>query len=277
VGAGDVCLLCQRPHDVTSADRFRRFQAFVADELGKQIKASQSLLDQTLAFEGTAYLKTSKVAEIREYLNNTDEPGLATKISDFLIHAAWRYRWTNRASGAANPADAPILDVLPAAEIAATADTLRTKARILQGEVTSPERKALQQRLDGFADREWLSVVKDDVLKAISIAAEIASLKLFVRETTRAGITKKNTGLAKEVVTDRLRDSFANEVTELGISRLRLELRQEKSEAGQPRFKVHFITKTASGVGAVLSEGELRCLALAAFLAELETANSGRS
>jgi hypothetical protein len=56
VGAGDVCLLCQRPHIATSADRFRRFQAFVADELGKQIKASQSLLDQTLAFEGTAYL-----------------------------------------------------------------------------------------------------------------------------------------------------------------------------------------------------------------------------
>jgi energy-coupling factor transporter ATP-binding protein EcfA2 len=273
IGAGDTCVLCQRPHDVASADRFTRFQAFVADELGKQIKATEGLLDQALAFEGTAYLKTGKVAEIREYLTNASEAALATKIRSFLIRAAWRYRWICRVSPDADGSAAPALGDLPDAEISSTVNMLRTKAQALQGAVTSPERKAMQHRLDELADREWLAVVRDDVLKAISIAGSIASLKLLSRQTARAAITKKNTGLAKALVTDRLRDSFAHEVSELGISRLRVELRQEKSEAGQPRFKVHFITKTASGVGAVLSEGELRCLAIAAFLAELETAD----
>jgi hypothetical protein len=41
VGKGEACPLCQRPHDVASADRFQRFQAFVVDELGKQIKKTR--------------------------------------------------------------------------------------------------------------------------------------------------------------------------------------------------------------------------------------------
>src|SRR5271165_1177865 len=129
LGEGKVCVLCQRPHEPTSADRFRRFQAFVADELGKQIKASQVLLDQTLAFDGAAYLLPSKIVEIREYLTNVGESVLATKIRAFLVKAAWRYRWIQRA-GNDNPHAAPALGSALGPEIGAAAESLRTKARV---------------------------------------------------------------------------------------------------------------------------------------------------
>jgi hypothetical protein len=143
----------------------------------------------------------------------------------------------------------------------------------MQGSATSPERQSLKSRLDELADREWLAVVKDDIIKAISLKTQTAKLNALLPATTRTKVTTKSTALAKELVTDRLRDRFALEVSELGISRLRVELRQEKSEAGQPRFKVCFVAKPTGNVGAVLSEGELRSLAIAAFLAELETAD----
>jgi len=269
---GGVCVLCQRPYDEDTADRFKRFHAFVADELGKQIKAAQAALGVALTFQGDEYLKARKIAEIRDFLVQVGESDLAQKISAFLVKAAWRCRWIKRASTGASPDTAPLLAPAPSADIAALTHALREKARIMQGAVTSPERKALKERLDELADREWLGVVKDDVLKAIDLKKQIAALEALVPQTVRAKITTKSTALAKELVTDRLRDRFASEVADLGISRLRVELRQEKSEAGQARFKVCFVAKPTENVGAVLSEGELRCLAIAAFLAELETA-----
>jgi energy-coupling factor transporter ATP-binding protein EcfA2 len=271
-GEGSVCVLCQRPHDEHSADRFRRFQAFVADELGRQIKSAQTALAVAFAFSGADYLKTKKIAEFRDYLVGIGESDLADSISGFLVRAAWRHKWMRRATGDALADLAPGMTPPPRAAITAVIDALRSKAHAMQSAIESPERQALRNRHDELADREWLFVVKDDVQKAIGLKARIATLKVLLPQTARARITSKSTSLAKELVTDRLRDRFADEVSQLGISRLRVELRQASSEAGQPRFKVCFIVKPDENVGAVLSEGELRCLAIATFLAELETA-----
>jgi energy-coupling factor transporter ATP-binding protein EcfA2 len=269
---GNVCVLCQRPHDEESADRLERFRAFVADELGKRLDAARAALSAAVAFDGIDYLRPVRIREVRDFLAQIGEAVLADAISAFLIRAAWRMRWLHRADGTSDPQHAPELASSPDALIALTIDALNGKARALQGAATSPERKALQARHDELSDRDWLSVVKDDVLKAISLKARTAALETLLPQTARAKITIQSTTLAKLLVTDRLRDRFVKEVAELGISRLRVELRQEKSEAGQPKFKVSFVAKPSESVGAVLSEGELRCLAIAAFLAELETA-----
>ena len=54
----------------------------------------------------------------------------------------------------------------------------------------------------------------------------------------------------------------------------RLELRQQNSSQGIPRFKVALVRKPDAKVAQVLSEGEYRCTALAAFMAELSTTES---
>ncbi len=55
------------------------------------------------------------------------------------------------------------------------------------------------------------------------------------------------------------------------IADLAVELRQQNSAQGIPRFKVALTRKPTAAVGQVLSEGEHRCVALAAFMAELAT------
>ena len=55
------------------------------------------------------------------------------------------------------------------------------------------------------------------------------------------------------------------------IGDLAVELKQSSSAQGVPRFKVALTRKPNAAVGQVLSEGEHRCVALAAFLAELAT------
>lgn len=80
--------------------------------------------------------------------------------------------------------------------------------------------------------------------------------------------------MAKLLVTDALRSQFAKEVASLEIGGLAIELKQVTSGKGIPKFKVVLTRKPDASVGEVLSEGEHRCVALAAFLAELSTTNA---
>jgi energy-coupling factor transporter ATP-binding protein EcfA2 len=76
------------------------------------------------------------------------------------------------------------------------------------------------------------------------------------------------------LVTNTIRDAFASETTALSIADRRLELTQEASGYGSTKFKVSLIRNPKAKVEKVLSEGEHRCVALAAFLAELSTAHN---
>jgi len=49
---------------------------------------------------------------------------------------------------------------------------------------------------------------------------------------------------------------------------LRAELVQAGSQYGVPKFRVSLVANPAVDVGTILSEGEHRCVAIAAFLAE---------
>ena len=80
--------------------------------------------------------------------------------------------------------------------------------------------------------------------------------------------------MSKLLVTDTVRDAFASEVASLGMADRRIELVQDHSGYGATKFRVSLLRNHEAAVGAVLSEGEHRCIALAAFLAELSTAHS---
>ena len=84
-------------------------------------------------------------------------------------------------------------------------------------------------------------------------------------------ITTQSAHIAQALVTNRLRGRFAIEVNKLGVAGLAIELQKAKTTAGVPFFQVQLINKPSESVGKVLSEGEHRCVALAAFLAELST------
>lgn len=60
----------------------------------------------------------------------------------------------------------------------------------------------------------------------------------------------------------------------MSISDRRLELTQEPSGYGSSKYKISLVRNPEAKVSSVLSEGEHRCVALAAFLAELSTAHN---
>lgn len=87
------------------------------------------------------------------------------------------------------------------------------------------------------------------------------------------GITAKSTAVTKVVVTQQLKNSFQNELANLKFKHVEVELTEVSGEYGKLYHKL--ILKRAPGVELpkVVSEGEARCLSIAAFFAELSTAD----
>ena len=100
-------------------------------------------------------------------------------------------------------------------------------------------------------------------------------LKQALKDTSTTAITTKSSELSEKLVTHTLRAQFSKEIDKLGVAGLAIELVKERSSYGVPLFRVSLTNKPDTPVGDVLSEGEHRCVALAAFLAELATSESG--
>jgi energy-coupling factor transporter ATP-binding protein EcfA2 len=138
----------------------------------------------------------------------------------------------------------------------------------------SEERKKLVAERDELADREWLAGIEDNVIADIARRQEINVLQKASKDTSTMRVTTKSGEVAEALVTNTLRSQFAKEVDRLDVAALAIELRKEKTTQGVPLCRVSLIKKRDEKVDEVLSEGEHRCVALAAFLAEVTTTDS---
>lgn len=242
------------------------------DDSQQRAEAARVAYDRALAtFKGEAISLAELaniVATVRDELR---QDALALEIRSATLRALWRHRQIRRRH--ANPSaaiDVPVSEY-PRQTLVDQAAGIDSRANALAAEADSPARAALLVEKTELSDRQWLGGIQADVLAEIERLKQVARLEAAQRDTTTNRTTTKSTEIAQALVTDALRAQFAREVASFEIAGLAVELRQQNSVQGIPRFKVALTRKPTAAVGQVLSEGEHRCVALASFMAELAT------
>ncbi|MDO4231265.1 MAG: AAA family ATPase [Lautropia sp.] len=272
---GSVCVLCQQELTPVAADRVKRFEAFVRDDSQKRAEAALVAYDRALAaFNGYAVSLTELTNIVATLRDELRQDALALEVKDAILRALWRHRQIRRRH--ADPStsiDVPVPEYSRQRLIDQASD-IETRANALTAEAGSPARTSLLTEQAELVDRLWFSSVKADVLAEIERKKKIKQLESAQRDTATNRITAKSTEIAQVLVTDALRRRFACEVESFKIAGLAVELKQQNSSQGVPRFKVALSRNPKVSIGQVLSEGEYRCVALAAFLAELATTES---
>jgi ABC-type cobalamin/Fe3+-siderophores transport system ATPase subunit len=266
------CVLCQQELDQDAAKRLHRFEAFVQDRTQQEESAArQALTGFRDALADKALLSADLLKErlfLADELGNSE---LATNVREFAVRARWRLR----AMLKANADVEHIFPVIADIGLDTVINALETRAGALLSDDESDERKKLRTELEELKDRQWLLGIKKDILAEIARLISIAKLEVALKDTRPNAITSKNTGLSEGLITERLRGRFAQEINHLNLSGLAIELTQAGSQRGVSRFKVSLIQSASRNAGDILSEGEYRCVALAGFMAELATNNSG--
>lgn len=269
---GAHCVLCQQPLDEEASKRLSSFEAFVQDESKRREReaavAYDEMLDEIAAQTISMKDLTAIVATIRDEVGQEE---VANALRRETLHLVWRLRAILRTHGLVVMPDLPPPGTISLDPLRTALSGIATRIAGLQSEANSPQRAALIAERDGLADRKWLGVVQADVLAQIDRLKAIEAIEKASKDTATNKITTQSARIAQALVTNRLRGRFAIEVDKLGVAGLAIELQQAKTTAGVPFFQVRLINKPSEPVGKVLSEGEHRCVALAAFLAELST------
>ena len=266
------CVLCQQELGENAATRLRRFETFVQDRTQQEEGTARQTLDRFKnELEDTAVPRAQLLQEYMFLADELDNAELAFTVRGFIVRAQWRLRAMLNSNSDVELS----VPVLTDTGLDAAITALETRAAALLADDESDERKKLRTELAELKDRQWLSGIKSDVLSEIARLKSIAKMETALKDTRPNTITSKNTGLSEALITERLRARFAQEIDHLNLAGLAIELTQAGSQHGVSRFKVSLIQSASHNAGDILSEGEYRCVALAGFMAELATNNSG--
>lgn len=268
------CVLCQQELDSTACDRLTRFEAFVRNETQIQLEAATRSVGADRGTYREVKLTTLEIRAARDVVRTElDQRNLATKSRRYLMRALRILMTTLKAEAAADLETLRQLGVSPLGELRSVRDNLNTRIAELSSATNSESQRQLEAERDELEDRLWLRSSRPFVLREMLRLVKLWMIKSALDDTSTNRVTRRATRLAADVVTAKLRECFAREVDILGIGSLRAEMSQLGGSTGDSTFGITLIRSRSTNVADVFSEGEFRCIALAAFLAELATAD----
>lgn len=267
------CLLCQQGIDHTTGHRLREFEAFVASTVEQELRQiRETFAGLRKNFTDLATLPES-IKETLDEIAIEDEP-VANAITAALSVSE------NRRLAVASAllqdvdlaADCPSL-----ASVAGQTDVLakQIEERIQALRTTSADesRKRTGAEANELRARRWLATRQQTVLEDIERRKRYAAYSLCIEETRTHAITQKSTAVTKTAVTQKLKQSFRDELTNLAFHHVEVELKEAGGTEGVLYHKLILTRAPGVELPKVVSEGEQRCLSIAAFFAELSTAD----
>ena len=270
---GSRCVLCHQVLGEEASDRLKRFDVFVKDEVRRLELQKKSEYESALSELHDADLNINEISEILKHVRSFYGEGRHVRsIRRSAIMLIWRLRAAIRLHKANLGGDwLPPADSYRAKIIGSATAEITRRTGSIQADEGSQERMQALRQYQELKDRKWLEAIVEDVVAEVNRRKEVSILQYLLAATSTQAITNKSREISGLLVTDALRAQFAREIDKLGVAGLAVEIHRSQATYGVPKFKVSLIRKPDQRVGAVLSEGEHRCIALCAFLAELVT------
>jgi energy-coupling factor transporter ATP-binding protein EcfA2 len=267
------CVLCQQNLDQAATHRLKLFEEFVASTVERELRqVRDSLTQRRKAF---ADLKTMTEA-VEETLKEIriEHEATADAISSALASNEKRRAAAVSAITEEKdlPANWPILMAVSsqAEDLGAQIDE---RIRTLRTNINDETRRHMTAEAQELRARKLLAKHQQTVLDDIERRKKYAAYGLCIDDTKTQAITAKSTVVTKTAVSQRLKKSFQDELVSLSFQHVEVELKDLGGADGV--FYHKLVLTRAPGVELlkVVSEGEQRCLSIAAFFAELSTAD----
>jgi energy-coupling factor transporter ATP-binding protein EcfA2 len=273
------CVLCQQTLDEAASTRMHRFEEFVRGETRAQVdRAIKELQARIRALEALAPGSIADKVLLEEIAGlDTELVGLLNDCTAKLVSR--RNEAVAAAKAPVAPSDWQGFIHEPTGALA----RLEQLAKRLGDEATqyetSADPDALKRATDAIREIEArivLDGLRDRAEAEVARQERKAALKRALGTTNTTGITRRNTELLKEAVTEPLTLAFAEHIRALALTHLPVGVTASGGEKGRAFHALALEKKGSSRVPTeeVLSEGEHRGVALAAFLAEISLQDS---
>ena len=267
------CVLCHQDIDEAAAIRLKQFEVFVTSETERELREARQSYNAIFEEFGSLRIEDDETNKNLEELS-VEHDDLASTVENTIVNASGRHAVIKTALEKNNPLPTDIIEIDKTHDrIVAVATQLEERGKELLSNVDQARRDKLSAELNELLARVVLKENQDLVFGEIERLKKIAAYGLCIEDTKTTAITRKSTDITKKVVTETLKKSFKDELASLNFKHVEVELKDVGGERGALYHKVMLTRAPGVEVPKVVSEGEARCLSIAAFFAELSTAD----
>lgn len=262
-----LCVLCQQPLTADAATRLKNFQSFITGSLETDAKAAETALNTLL----TGIKEVPSAESIDEKLDaaNIVDEALRSLVQDEVKHLKTRRDAVLAAKGVTDNIDALPTNVVNQSLLDIEAKH-ETAAVTFDEDAKNDNKKELSDKARDLRAQKWLSEQSDAVIAEINRLKELAVLEKAQRLTNTQALSLKKTSLAELIITAAFIKRFEEELKELGGVHLKVTIEKTRTTKGQVWHRVALKENNLDMMTAeVLSEGELRVVSIAAFLADV--------
>lgn len=265
---GARCVLCQQDLDAEAQHRLHRFEEFVKGTLETAATEAENLLKESLKLLPTR-------PSPKDVITSCQAAGLADEIRD-AVESAWSELEPHLAPLRKGKLSDQLLPRMEAvSQLLTQLEELSVEAEKAAAELDTdaknPDRKEALAHVAELEGKKWVTE------QAVAVQAEVERMKKlaefdgWIGKTTTTGISRKAGELSEALITEAYVDRFNNELRRLGANKIRVELAKVGTAYGKPKHGIRLRdpADTKAQVAGVLSEGERRIVALAAFIADV--------
>ena len=265
------CVLCHQIIDERTAKRMAGFEEFIKQNTEASAEVSEASVKDAVDKIKELPIHFAKISVGLSLLKNNN-PQLASQICKSIAFARiFRCRMLkNIVAGELELSELKFDNVI-GTTIEERKSAL-TYATALMSSQDSETWNALINELANLKDRKQSKFLMEVAENEIQRLKKLLVIENCLNAVKTNPITKFANELADKIITPKIKKRFEEEIKKLANKNVRVEINRSGGGAGSPRYQVNFFGNVAAKVPNILSEGELKSVALAAYLTELETA-----
>ena len=270
---GAKCVLCQQDLDHAAAHRLKHFEEFMVSTTEKELRQVRD----EFARRRNAFVNLKTTTDAVE--ETLKELRLEHEAKADAISAAIAQNEKRRAAIVAALAENKDLGygfqalVLSSIQAQSIGGEIDARLKSLREAGTADAKKKMTDEAQELRARALLGKHEKTLLNEIENKKKIAAYAQCLDETKPNAITQKSSAVTKAVVSESLKKSFKDELKALEFNHVEVELKEQRGVEGVFYHKLVLTRNPTIDVPKVVSEGEQRCISIAAFFAELSTAD----
>jgi len=264
------CVLCQQDLDAQALTRMAAFDAFCRDQsLRLAEQGKHRLADARRRFDAIAPL-TPAFEAVHAELSSINQDALSALKSTVDAYDS-RLRSLKSSLATQTWADLPSVPAFYTSDIRELSASIDTRADLVENAHDPSVHGQLTLERNQLLIKQWIAAHGDDINAQIERLRQLDRLRKCKKDTSTKAITEKHAAITHDIVTEAYCSRFQEELLHLGLNTLMVRMQDISARKGQCKFglRIPSVADAASKVRDIASDGEQRCIALAAFLAEL--------
>jgi len=267
------CLLCQQDIEHATTHRLKRFQEFVMSTAERELRQLRETFTQKRNGFAALTTRTDAVGETLAEIR-LDHEAVADQIEAAIAQNEKRRAAVVAALGNNTDLAAECPNLAISSQLAErVAQNIDARIKSLKDPEAEVKRKTIAAELRELDARALLGKHEQTLLDEIERKRKYAAFVQCLDQTKPMAITQKGSTLTKAVVSERLKTQFREELKGLDFTHVEVELKEAGGAEGVFYHKLALTRAPNMALPRVVSEGEQRCLSIAAFFAELSTAD----